>query len=145
MDIISRNVAKSTPNSLQEQRVLNSFLTDENATAETDQKNWLSLLTMQELDDIKDPALKKIATEETRYLRASIEALAGEAKSDEHKRAQDHLRTKFGRDLAGAVSLSDLLKRKADEEQTNQLLSSFVKPLTDVRNKERGGAFVENV
>jgi hypothetical protein len=150
MDIISRNVAKSTPNSLQEQRVYNSFMADENATSDVDQKNWLTLLTLKELAEMDDASpLKQIASEETRYLQAGIKALTDDTKdSADVKIVKEKLRGKFGRDLAGAVSLSKILKDRADEEQTSRLLASFVDPLADQRFKgERadigGGAFVK--
>lgn len=124
----SLNSALAAPASLEQQRTGKGFFLDEKTTPIPSEANMLTILTMKDLFKDKVATLDKVAKEESKYLMRAMEILTGDPAQPQIKRVQD----KFGKDVAGAAQLAQLLKTEAInqeyQEQVSELLQGFKKP-----------------
>ena len=125
------------------QQAMNKKLVDDYTDPTTNEGNLLSLITLKNIlggdggEAGVDETLRNMAKEETRHLILAMKILTKNTDASSVK-----LQEKYGRDMSAAISLSKVLKTKADEKEVELLLNPFV--MDTIRGKgaarnERGG------
>lgn len=137
----SLSSALAAPSSLQEQRRGQGYFLDDHTPAIPSEGNMLTLLTMKDLFKDGDPeakaALGAIAKEESKYLMQAMKVLSSEtegAGGESIRRMQD----KFGKDMAGATQLAQLLKNESIKQEYEEDIKKFVD--SDVFKRNQPGA-----
>ena len=119
--VTSLSSALAAPSSLQELRKGQGYFLDDHTPAIPSEGNMLTLLTMKDLfkdggDEEAKAALGAIAKEESKYLMQAMKVLSSETSGDggdSIRRMQD----KFGKDMAGATQLAQLLKNESIKQE----------------------------
>ena len=123
--------ALAEPQTLADERVINSLLTDSPESADTSEGNLMSLKLLRSIykdapDDYKN-AISATMVEESKYLVQAMRLLQSDTV------AARRLNTKFGRGLAGAVAIAKVLKTRADDEELHDMLAPAVSELVSTR------------
>ena len=114
------------------------------STSQTNEANLLSLITLSQLledEGAASDAIKGMAKEETRYLVQAMKILT-DNRPGVPGMASQKLQDRFGRDMAGAVKLAELLKSQGDQKEVELLLNPFIMDTLrskDTPRQQRGG------
>jgi hypothetical protein len=143
LDSLSK-ISSKQPNTLEEQRQINTFLAGEGTSPDTSEANLLSLLTLDKFYD-GDNSIKKVGQEESRYLKRSIDLIGGDFTTlnrlgvDEETQNQIH--NTFGRDLTAAIRLSKVLKSNADKLIAEDFLDRISEDLANENKRKTKSVF----
>jgi len=106
--------------------------------ANTREGDLLSLITLNQVlsdAELKDKqAMKAMANEETRYLRAAMRIL-----TDQGDPGAIRMQEEFGRDMRAAVQLGKILKRVSDKKEVELLMTPFVRAVLNDKPGVRSG------
>jgi len=133
------------------QQGMNQSLSNNYTDPVTNEANVMSLMTLKAAfkghkEELKiNKILNNAIAEESRHLLHSLSILTGpltDAKTDSHKQGMQKLREKYGRDLKGAINLSNTLKAMSDKREIEMWLDPHINDA--IRTKEtdrliRGG------
>lgn len=132
----------SNPSTIDQQTKGRAHFLSEHTSTRASEGNMLSLLTMKDLlraGSADEKALQAIAMEESKYLRQAMKIVSADINQitdADHKRTITRLQDTYGKDLAAAYSLANLLKT----EQIRDEFQASIKPLLGF-TKSQAGAF----
>ena len=121
----SLSSALAAPSTLDQQRTGQGFYLDEHTPALPSEGNMLTIMTLKDLYKTQngaspeEVALTSVHKEESKYLMHALKILAAPTKSDGDEAAKkkaaaaQRIQNKFGKDLAGATQLAQLIKQEA--------------------------------
>ncbi len=127
----------SKPNSLEAERVGRSYFLDNHADVIPNEGNLMSLLTLQKFYKRDSPdweVLKKVATEETKYVHEAMKMLtatqaANNGFTGDKLKVAQKLQQKFGSNFNASLGLAQMLKSKSEQVEFDKLINPVVENL----------------
>lgn len=135
--------AMTMPSTLEEERQINSYMTDNRSSSLPNEGALLTMMTFKErlkngtmkntpAAEAKLAAYEQLENEEVKYIELAIMALTDPGPHS------DKLRSKYGKNLTAAISLAQVIKAASEEEEYKRMMQpivdeSLLTPVTAVK------------